>query len=272
MGIKQIIKGFLSKFPVVDGVFRRLVWSRIHFPEVEMRFINSLPRGSVDVSIDVGAALGAYAWILNRVSNCVYAFEPGRVHYGYLRNVNYLTNISLIRAAVGSVAGDVNLYTPGTDTNARHSATVSEHNPIIDVNAAYVDRVSQVKLDEFLSSALPANRSVDILKVDVEGYELEVFIGAEKTLNTFHPLIICEIEARHNSEYAKVFELLCTLGYESYIYRDGQYQLYDGKNIEELQSASDLDARLQGNYDPASNKYINNFVFQHKLSKIKVFK
>ena len=258
MGIKHTVKELLSHVPIIDGLFRRFVWSRVHFPEVEMRFINSLPSGTVDVSVDVGAALGAYAWILNRVSNQVYAFEPGKIHNQYLRRVVPWTKIKLIRAAVGSVVGNVNLYTPGDDTNARHSATVSESNPVISLSDACVDIVPQVRLDEFLCTELAPGRRVDILKVDVEGYELEVFRGAEQILATHHPLIICEIEARHNSEYHKVFELLSGLGYRCFIYRQGHYESFDGSDIEKLQLQAD------------SNKYINNFVFQHQQSKVKV--
>ena len=272
MRLKFIGKKFLSKFPFLDGLFRRYIWSRLHFPEVEMKFLNELPGDSVDVAIDVGAALGSYSWILNRKSKMVLAFEPGAVHNAYLSRLVFATNINVIRSAVGSVNADVNMFTPGSDTNAFHSATLSQTNPVVSTDDIKIDLVKQIRIDDYLSNYLTANRTVDILKVDVEGYELEVFQGANETLKTHHPLIICEIEARHNENYQAVFELLLNLGYSCYIFRSGKIELYSDKRIEDLQLESDLKIRIGKDYLPGDNKYINNFVFQHPLTRIKVKK
>jgi len=270
MGMKNIAKRLLSGFPLLDGLFRRYIWSRVHFPEVEMHFLNALQAGSIDVAVDVGAAMGSYSWILNRVSKLVYAFEPGNIHNRYLNRVVFGTNIHVIHAAVGSVCGSANLYTPGLDSNALHSATLSQSNPIISLGDTSVDQVDQVTLDVFLTEKLVLGRSFDILKVDVEGYELEVILGSVEMLSKHHPLIICEIEARHNPNYKEVFYLLRRLGYGCYIFRDAAFEPYSGDYIEGLQLMEDLKARFGGCYDSNSNKYINNFVFQHPQSRIKV--
>ena len=96
-------------------------------------------------------ALGAYAWILERKSNHVVAFEPGQAHYQYLRWYPLGSGIDLVKAAVGSRAESVKLLTPGDDTDARHSATVSADNPIVNSVATVCDTVQQVILDEYLT-------------------------------------------------------------------------------------------------------------------------
>ena len=272
MGIKTMGKESLSKFPLLDGLFRRYIWSRIHFPEIEMRFLNALQTGSVDVAVDVGAAMGSYSWILNRVSKQVYAFEPGNIYNRYLSRVVFGTNIEVIRAAVGSVCSKVSLYTPGSDSIARHSATLSLGNPVVHISGTCVDQVDQVTLDSFFFEKLTPGRTVDVLKVDVEGYELEVFRGSVEILSKHQPLIICEIEARHNRNYPEVFDLLKKLGYDCYVCRASKFELFTGDRIEDLQLQEDLKVRLRPSYDPQSNRYINNFVFQHPQSRIKVKK
>ena len=214
--------------------------------------------------------MGSYSWILNRVSREVYAFEPAPLYNRYLSRVVFGTNINVIRAAVGSVCGRVRLYTPGLDANALHSATLSRGNPVINVTGTHVDEVDQITLDTFLGERLRPGRTVDVLKVDVEGYEVEVFKGSLETLSTHHPLIICEIEARHNPDYAETFGILRTLGYRCYIFRAGTFESFFGQGIEDLQLENDLRVRTGGNYDPNANRYINNFVFQHPQSRIKV--
>jgi len=270
MKIKIIGREILSKFPLFDGLFRRFVWSNIYFPENEMRFLHKLSAGSIDMAIDVGAAMGSYSWILNRVSNRVFAFEPGIIHNRYLKTVSFFTNIEVIQAAVGSTCESVSLYTPGSDSNALHSATVSQGNPVAGLDETTVNQVDQISLDSFFEELPIANRSIDLLKVDVEGYELEVFRGAVELLSKHHPLIICEIEARHNPRYTEVFSLLTGLEYSCYIYRSGGFEVFTGSSIEDLQKEIDLEFRLSENYDPESNLYINNFVFQHPQSNIKV--
>lgn len=272
MSLRIIGRELLSRFPLVDGLFRRFVWSRVFFPENEMRFLNALETGAIDIALDVGAATGSYSWILNRVSNRVYAFEPGKVHYKQLARVAFNSHIKLVHAAVGSDCGRLSLYTPGTDEDALHSATLSQHNPVVGATETLVEEVDVVTLDSFISENLEPRHNIDLLKVDVEGYELEVFRGATETIARHHPLILCEIEARHNAGYGDTFKLLRDMGYICYIFRNAAFERFSGERIEELQTDDDLRIRLGRDYDPMNNRYINNFVFQHPQSRIKVEK
>jgi hypothetical protein len=58
---------------------------------------------------------------------------------------------------------------------------------------------------------------IDFIKCDVEGAELLVFRGAEKTLTRFHPPILLEIEARHTERFGyrpdDLDEFLRSFGY-----------------------------------------------------------
>jgi len=270
MRIRAVFRDLVARLPIVDGLFRRAIWSRIHFPEVEMRFLNALDSGSIDVALDVGAALGAYTWILNRKSRQVFSFEPG-IRYGQLlQRTAFASRVRVVRAAVGSVRARVAMYTPGSDVNALHSATLSVGNPVVALGVTRVHEVEQVSLDEFLDQSIDAGRSVDLLKVDVEGYEMDVFKGAQRLIDRHHPLIICEIEQRHNVAYADTFRLLRSMGYRAYVHQHSAYKPFDGDTIEHFQSEQALQVRLAGRYDPANNPYINNFVFQHPQSRIKV--
>lgn len=270
MSLRTSCRKALASVPIVDAWFRRFVWSRIHYPEVEMRFINELAPGSVDVAIDVGAALGAYSWLMNRVSKTVVAFEPGSVHYKYLKRAVIASRIEVVNAALGTYTGLGLLMTPGFDETARHSATLSTQNPAAGTAMASATSVSVLSLDEFFSAQRFEERSIDLLKIDVEGYELQVLEGAINTLSTHHPLIVCEIEARHNPNYMEVFELLHSLGYFCYIFRDGAYRRFEIDTLEHIQGPEELRMRLSPGYDARVNSYTNNFVFQMLSSRIKV--
>lgn len=91
-----------------------------------------------------------------------------------------------------------------------------------------------------------------------------------KTLGRHRPLVIAEIEARHNPRYGDAFALLERLGYRVHFWRDGRYHQLVDHDIAALQTAEDLAERLRPGHDPAQNRYINNFVFQHSDTRIKL--
>lgn len=265
-------RDLLAKAPFLDAWFRRLVWSRIHHPEDELRFLSQLGPGSVDVAIDVGGALGSYAWPLNRKARRVIVFEPGEVHAAFIAHAQPFSRIELHRAAVGSTDGEVDLITPGDDVDARHRATVSRENPTVDPAVARHTRVRLVTLDAFAEANITDKEHVDILKVDVEGFELAVFEGAQCLLAKHHPLIFCEIEERHNPQYRDVFELLCGLGYEAFYTHHGHLHRLDSFDISALQSDEALAYRIGNDYRPGRGEYVNNFLFEHPSSRVTVSK
>lgn len=259
----------LERVPFAEAWFRRIVWSRLHFPEYELRLVAGLRGRPIDVAFDVGGALGSYAWLLNRKARRVVAFEPGNFHAQFLRYATPLSRIEVAQVAVGDAPGELSLFTPGDDLAARCSATVSTENPTIDATTAHTTRVDVVTLDDYAECHLGAEERLDLLKVDVEGFELAVFEGGQVRIARDHPLIICEIEARHNRRYREVFDLLAGLGYTAYHAKDGMLTPMASFDLEPLQAMGDLEYRLSDAYRPGMSNYINNFVFEHPSSRVK---
>ncbi|MDP8931373.1 MAG: FkbM family methyltransferase [Actinomycetota bacterium] len=71
---------------------------------------------------------------------------------------------------------------------------------------------------------------IDFVKVDVEGAELRVLVGAEATLIRHRPIVLCEIEDRHTRKYGHsaddVFDWLVQRGYQSHV--------FDGRGLREV--------------------------------------
>lgn len=262
----------LERVPVIEAWFRRVVWSRLHFPEYELRLVAGLEGRPIDVAFDVGGALGSYAWLLNRKARRVVAFEPGTFHARFLRHAAPFSRIKVEQLAVGDAPGELSLFTPGDDLAARCSATLSTENPTVDTASAQATRVAVVTIDDYAARNLAETERLDLLKVDVEGFELAVFEGGRARIAADHPLIICEIEARHNRHYRQVFELLAGLGYTAYYASDGALTPMASFDLEPLQGADDLEYRLSEAYRPGTSNYINNFVFEHPSSRVKFSK
>jgi hypothetical protein len=112
--------------------------------------------------------------------------------------------------------------------------------------------VPVVALDDYFDE----NDKVTLLKIDVEGAELEVFKGAERILRQHAPLLMFESENRHLApgKVQDVFSYLEGLGYEgSFVCRD------------EILPISRFDAavhqRQHGEWFWKSRDYCNNFIF-----------
>ena len=264
--IRTALRDAFGANPRFDGLFRRHLWSRIHFPEAELRLLDALPANSLDVAIDVGAALGSYAWVLGRKANHVISYEPGETHGAYMTVAAAGSNVTVVRAAVGEVAGALDMFTESDDVDGRHTATLSTGNPVARAAGVSIRKVPVVTLDADVPPRITAGAHVDVLKIDVEGFENAVLAGAAALIGQHRPIIIAEIEARHNAEYGAAFAQLRSAGYGVRFWRDGGYHGLDDDRIEPLQRLEDLAMRLEGRH----GGYINNFVFQHPESRIKL--
>lgn len=135
-----------------------------------------------DTVIDVGAFIGDTAKpFLDRVGPMghVYCFEPNPLAYECLmRNFKDVSNVSIDMNPLSDVEKDVALL---TEENAGASF-ITEHSEVTNVRS--------VTLDNFF---WPPIRRLEFIKIDVEGYELNVLRGAEQTINRFHPKLLVEI-------------------------------------------------------------------------------
>ena len=269
--MRRIVRQSLNRHPRMDGVFRRVIWSRVHFPEVELRVIAALRNGSFDCAVDVGAALGSYAFVLMRKARHVVAYEPGSANGDYLAVATRGTNISLVRAAVGAEPGELDLFT-GPRSEDAFTATLSRANPIVQTAGVVGRRVPVISLDDDLARRVSRDARIDLVKIDVEGFENAVIAGAAATIERHKPVIVCEIEARHNAQYSMAFDTLRTAGYRVYFRRRGAWIVLSDNAIERMQRADDFDLRTKVGGSDRDNFYINNFIFQHPASRVSIIK
>jgi FkbM family methyltransferase len=124
--------------------------------------------------IDVGANFGLYTCIIGRqhLADRLIAIEPNRSVLDRLRAhiaLNGVTGVEIKETAVGAARGTATLL-PGAPGKSALSAIVAAHPEGYEIDV--------VPLDEMLAFTGKAL----IIKIDVEGYELEVIDGAKKLL------------------------------------------------------------------------------------------
>ncbi|NBV22693.1 MAG: FkbM family methyltransferase [Proteobacteria bacterium] len=137
------------------------------------------------IIFDVGANVGHFSLLLaDRVgSKQVVAFEPTPVAFQRLREnfaVNQWTDAKLVQAAVGRQCGRIKV-----PDLARPDTTNSP------ANATSADRTVEVPLVSLDSLAGEyRGRQVGLLKVDVEGFEPEVFGGGGQFIQQVAPQLV----------------------------------------------------------------------------------
>jgi FkbM family methyltransferase len=152
------------------------------------------------IAIDCGANIGVHTveWAKHMTGwGVVLAFEAQeRIYYALAGNLalNNLFNARAFHAAVTAQPGTMKIPMPnysipgsfGSLELRRRDNTEFIGQPI-DYSESKMVEVRAVNLDSFNFGRL------DLIKIDVEGMEVEVLQGAQRTIESCHPVILVEI-------------------------------------------------------------------------------
>lgn len=166
-----------------------------------------------DTFYDIGANVGTYTcFAASKLgSEKVVAFEPEPKNAARLRDNLELNdlNAKILEVAVTNKDGKQELGIQGDEAGEGEHTVFTE------------DSAKTIEVDSFRVDTLIKERGVQeptVIKVDVEGAELSVLQGMEKTLNNHVRLIYAELHPKKSSnfgyEIAEVEEYLRELGFE----------------------------------------------------------
>jgi FkbM family methyltransferase len=141
------------------------------------------------VVVQAGGNLGMYPKLLAQSFERVITFEPDPLNF-YVLNLNCPEpNITKFNAGLGASTGNVGLSRPVKHNVGMHKVSGDGHIPIVSIDV-------MLELDR-----------LDLLMLDIEGYELHALKGAEKTILKHRPVIFTEAPT------AAVNEYMADLGY-----------------------------------------------------------
>ena len=195
-----------------------------------------------NISADIGSNTGHFTNMLSKISNKVYSFEP--INYLY-KSQKYLfknSNVTNFNCALGSKKQRKKFYIP-INNDPESSLIKKKKSKIINVDVN--------KGDDLLK------KKIDFIKIDVEGVELDVLIGLKKIIKKSRPLLLIEIEKRHNQNYLKVFKFLKKTGYKIYYLDKNKFIL---KSLH-YKNLNYFFKKKQKKTE--SENYINNFFFKY---------
>ena len=182
--------------------------------------LNKLP--GANIIIDIGAADGEISLLFSKAypEAIIYAFEPIKSAFTNLyQNVKENPHILPVNKALGNTNGERIIH---ISESIRSSSIFEIEN---DIKNTYLAEQLKYKRDEKinisrLDNEIPQDINVNIVKIDVQGYELEVLKGAKLTLLRTK-LVVLEMQNHdHYIDAPKYFIL------DEYLRKSG-FQLYD---------------------------------------------
>lgn len=153
-----------------------------------------------DFVIDCGANIGAYTFAFLGSADFVLSFEPNKEAFECLQyNTKHYVHSHIFNYAIGAVSGRVKVV---KDINAGASHCILASDGDIEMRA-----IDSFKL-----------KKCDFIKIDVEGFEVDVLRGAIKTIQEFKPKMYIEINegalARYGTSPKDIFDFLDIFGYK----------------------------------------------------------
>lgn len=160
----------------------------------EKLFLNKLRDYNLQVCIDIGANKGNYTKaLLESTSSKVISFEPLPGAFNKLLGLQseYPDRLTVINKGVGNNNCELDLHFGESDSELASFST--EVNEIYYVGHSNTNTIKTeiVTLDSFVESLPKESFSqIDLIKVDTEGYEYEVLLGAKNTIEVMRPKFI----------------------------------------------------------------------------------
>jgi len=134
------------------------------------------------IVVDVGASFGILSFIMSKLvgqEGKVYCFEPSFYMFKRLQNgikLNYFTNIVPEKLAL-------------SNSNRTDTVITKRFGVIGDESKnTETEKVNFIRLDDYWKN-IPY---IDFIKIDTDGHEPEVIMGAEKCIEKNHPMMIIE--------------------------------------------------------------------------------
>ncbi|MBF0364707.1 MAG: FkbM family methyltransferase [Oligoflexia bacterium] len=151
------------------------------------KLLSFLPENGV--FYDIGANIGMYSvyFLLHKPSCQLFSFEPEPLVHSLLNKTlkSMKNDIKLFNVAIGNVEEDKKIFKSSTNDGG-HSFLIG----LDDKNDESYEVVKVVNLDSFRQkNSIP---KPDVVKIDVEGFELEVLKGMKGTILESKPIMQIE--------------------------------------------------------------------------------
>ncbi len=220
-----MIKDFIEKSQLWKIISHSDFYQRLRFPgdfknrKVELNFYKDFLRSypsKNNLIFDVGANMGHKSVVFSKLAKKVVAFEPSEKLFDHLKSRFHNSNVSVFNYALGSTVSEAEIYLVEDNEaynslNRKHIETTAASRGIANLDTVKRKKIKVEVLENFiLRYGVPK-----YIKIDVEGYELEVLKGIQSVV----PLLSFEANLpEFYPETTKAIEYLAKISKDRYIY------------------------------------------------------
>jgi FkbM family methyltransferase len=209
---------------------------------------------------DVGAHHGEFIYyaLKKLPAQNIYAFEPNRTQYSKL--VKIFKRVNIFDLGLSNLNGTLEFKIPIINGKTVTTRGTLKTNYVEKEEQKHILlRIKVRTIDSFVEEH--GINNLGLIKVDVEGAEMDVIEGAKKTIQRDKPNLILELEKRHlGGSIVSSIQKIKDLGYECY------YFDFSGLKIRKLDENPDI-IQDETFHKVLPVKYINNFIFIHRESQ-----
>jgi len=194
------------------------------------------------VVLDIGANVGTHTVALARLvgeAGFVIAVEAQPEIYQLLSTNIVLNQVQDRAIALNNLAGsrpDIIEYTASPDKAVENFGAVSfaQDRATVVAERKVMTRLPMIRIDDM------GLTRCDLIKIDVEGMEIDVLRGARDVLSAFRPVVY--FEQRSAAHFAEIFDLLAEFGYRMYWHVCNPFNTnnFKGSNLNIFGGATEL--------------------------------
>ena len=165
--------------------------------------------------IDIGANVGWHslnAAVLVGQNGAVISFEPFAMNYARIqKNISLnptLDQIVVEKIGIGAKSDSITLHYNSDDDNAGMASQFVEGNTS--------EKIQVIAFDQY--EKIASLKRIDMIKLDIEGGELNALHGMQKTLKEFKPILMIEFDpeilSKQTGMQKEMISLLSNLNYK----------------------------------------------------------
>lgn len=177
-----------------DGLVQFFYYNLPYHEKADLNLFVELSR-QANIILDIGANTGLFSILAGKVNPDaqIFAIEPYSVNSQRMKrnlHLNCLNNVKVCEIAMGEFESEMNLSVPKNNSITDVSSFNDNFSRSIYPEILWdTQSVIVCSLDKFANEN---NIKIDLIKCDVESFEMEVFSGADRILREHRPVVLFE--------------------------------------------------------------------------------
>ena len=182
------------------------------FEDSELNFIEKNFKHYLDnkIILDIGANIGNHTIAFSKYAKKVYAFEPNKKVFEVLKlNTDNIKNVEIFNYGASSKKQSIIAKIPKLNCGG---GSIDNKIKSKDKNNFHKSIFKLIPLDKFNQIQ---NKKISLIKIDIEGHELQAFKGMKFILKKNKPIILFEQNREIFNGGSEVISFLKSVGYNN---------------------------------------------------------